>query len=119
METISPLAQARHLETAEKGNALELESSAGHLQQVMGDLVEIGNVGGNSTASEAIAAAAANRHPRNGWEPKGARAGSETPDALEIKRTLVERFAVGGYSYTNLADAMAEAKRDRLGGELR
>ena len=32
-----------------------------------------------------------------------------------ITRTLVEVFAVGPYKYTSLADAIAQARRDRPG----
>ena len=32
-----------------------------------------------------------------------------------ITRTLVEVFAVGPYKYTSLADAVAQARRDRSG----
>ena len=53
------------------------------------------------------------------WENEG---GSlrplPTPESLGIKRVLLETFTVGGYSYTNLADAIAEAHRQRRRSEL-
>ena len=37
-------------------------------------------------------------------------------EAAHITRSLVETFKVGGYTYTNLADAEAQARRMRKQG---
>jgi hypothetical protein len=46
------------------------------------------------------------------WENEG---GSVSPkpdlESLGITRLMTETYAVGGYSYTNLADALAQARR--------
>ena len=46
------------------------------------------------------------------WENEG---GSVRPlsyaESIGVTRVLTETFKVGGYSYTNLADAVAQARR--------
>ena len=55
--------------------------------------------------------------PAEGWENEG---GSLLPappvDGSAITRVLVETFKVGGYTYTNLPDAEAQARRIRQPG---
>jgi len=50
--------------------------------------------------------------PAENWENEG---GSPSADSylesLGITRMLAETYVVGGYSYTNLADATAQARR--------
>jgi hypothetical protein len=54
------------------------------------------------------------------WENEGGRLGARSPgDTNGITRVLVETFAVGGYTYTNLADATAQARRMREPGVQR
>ncbi|WP_156457651.1 hypothetical protein [Altererythrobacter sp. Root672] len=43
----------------------------------------------------------------------------EIIEAPKIKLTLVPRYAVGGYTNTNLARAIVEAKRARRRGQSR
>jgi hypothetical protein len=46
------------------------------------------------------------------WENEGGSPAAESyPEALGITRLLTETYRVGGYSYTNLADATAQARR--------
>jgi hypothetical protein len=48
------------------------------------------------------------------WENEGGSPVAESdPAALGITRLLTETYRVGGYSYTNLADATAQARRMR------
>lgn len=54
------------------------------------------------------------------WENEG---GSAAPlasaESLGIRRLVTETFSVGGYQYTNLADAVAQARRmTKLESEL-
>lgn len=41
---------------------------------------------------------------------------STEPAALGIARSLIEVFAVGPYKYTNLEDAISQAKRGGVAG---
>ena len=61
----------------------------------------------------------ATRSPAEGWENEGGslRAASSA-EASGIERVLVETFKVGGYSYTNLPDAEAQARRMRHHGAV-
>jgi hypothetical protein len=46
------------------------------------------------------------------WENEGGSLpAADYAKALGISRILTETYAVGGYSYTNLADAIAQARR--------
>jgi hypothetical protein len=48
------------------------------------------------------------------WENEGGAAVAETSlESLGITRLFSETYVVGGYSYTNLADAAAQARRMR------
>ena len=53
------------------------------------------------------------------WDDEDASPGQGSPEALGVERSVVEHFAVAGYNYTNLAHAIAEAKRARRNGEHR
>ena len=48
------------------------------------------------------------RGPSEGWENEG---GSLRAAPSEITHVLVETFKVGGYTYTPLVDAEAQARR--------
>ena len=46
------------------------------------------------------------------WENEGGSQLAESyPESLGITRQLTETYRVGGYAYTNLADATAQARR--------
>jgi hypothetical protein len=50
--------------------------------------------------------------PAEGWENEGGSLRAKTPaESLGVERVMVETFRVGGYTYTNLADAVAQARR--------
>ena len=48
------------------------------------------------------------------WDNEGGSPAQEVFEYPDVVRSVEERFAVGGYSYTNLQHAIAEAKRVRL-----
>lgn len=49
---------------------------------------------------------------RENWENEGGTVRSAaSPESLGVTRGVTETFAVGGYSYTNLADAVAQGRR--------
>lgn len=50
--------------------------------------------------------------PVERWENEGGSPAAESyPESLGITRLLIETYRVGGYSYTNLADATAQGRR--------
>ena len=50
--------------------------------------------------------------PVERWENEGGSPAAESyPESLGITRQLTETYRVGGYAYTNLADATAQARR--------
>lgn len=52
------------------------------------------------------------------WENEGAHhAQADDLEPLGITRTLIEAFTVGPYRYTNRADAIAQARRMKVGGQ--
>ena len=55
--------------------------------------------------------------PTEGWENEGGSLrDAPIADASGITRVFVETFSVGGYTYTNLPDAQAQARRMRKPG---
>ena len=50
--------------------------------------------------------------PAEGWENEGGSLRALTPaESLGVERVMVETFRVRGYTYINLADAVAQARR--------
>jgi hypothetical protein len=50
--------------------------------------------------------------PAQGWENEGGSVQADSyAESLGVARVLTETFKVGGYTYTNLADAVAQARR--------
>jgi len=50
--------------------------------------------------------------PAQEWENEGGSVKpTVSPEELGVTRIVSETFAVGGYSYTNLADAVAQGRR--------
>jgi hypothetical protein len=115
----SRLTQERHLATTEERTVLALEMIADHLETISRAFVHIDDVREGDATFEGIAATGGDRGVADGWDGENEFVGPESRKARAIKRTLVEHFSVGGYDYTNLAHAIAEAKRDRRNGEHR
>jgi len=52
------------------------------------------------------------RPSHEGWENEGGSLRSPSyAESLGVERVLTETFRVGGYTYTSLADAVAQARR--------
>jgi hypothetical protein len=52
------------------------------------------------------------RLPHDNWENEGGSVRPPvSPESLGVTRIVSETFAVGPYRYTNLADAVAQARR--------
>jgi len=106
------LAQERHRGTTEERTVLALEMIADQLGSVARGLAWIGN------AIPAVETTPTENDRRAGdqWENEGGHFQPDSIEAAEIKRTLTENFAVGGYNYTNLQHAIEQAKRARRAG---
>ena len=55
--------------------------------------------------------------PAQNWENEGGSVRpTVSPESLGVTRVLTETFVVGGYSYTNLADAVAQGRHMQASG---
>lgn len=106
----SPLADERHRATNEERKVLALEMIADHLQKFSQGLDHLDGLRAGELMTEGGAV---------GRDTESEDAALDSSEAMGVKRTLVEHFAVGGYNYTNLAHAIAEAKRARRNGDHR
>lgn len=56
------------------------------------------------------------RPPAEDWENEGGGLGlSAYSESLGVTRVMTASYVVGGYSYTNLADAVAQGRRIQAG----
>ena len=104
------LAQSRAYGTTEEREVLALESIADQLRL----LVALGTSVDNSEGSRSTAKAEeANAADEGAWENEGGSLDKGLAASLGIKHSVTDQFETGGYHYTKLADAIAEAKRAR------
>lgn len=104
------LAQSRAYGTTEEREVLALEAIADQLRL----LVMLGTPGDNSEGSRGTAeAGGANAADEGAWENEGGSLDKGLAASLGIKHSVTDQFESGGYRYTKLADATAEAKRAR------
>ncbi|MGZ3172110.1 MAG: hypothetical protein ACXWJC_03370 [Croceibacterium sp.] len=55
--------------------------------------------------------------PAQNWENEGGSVRpTVSPESLGVIRVVTETFVVGAYSYTNLADAVAQGRRMQASG---
>jgi hypothetical protein len=104
------LAHERQFSTTDERQVLALEMIADQLGLVVEGLTRIGKL---DSGDSAAVTDDADRRAGDRWENEGGQFQPDLTEAPEIERTLVEHFAVGGYNYTNLEHAIAEAKRAR------
>jgi hypothetical protein len=106
-------ANDRHDATTEGRMVLALEMIADELRSIGQNL----SLPGRRIADEGPIAEAMSRgnerRANDRWENEGGSFEQELDPDPEIKRTTIEHFAVGGYNYTDLQHAIAEAKRAR------
>lgn len=103
------LAQSRAYGTTEEREVLALESIADQLRL----LVALGTSVDNSEGSRTAEAGGANAANEGAWENEGGSLDKELAASLGIEHSVTDQFETGGYHYTKLADAIAEAKRAR------
>lgn len=105
------VASERQDATTEGRMVLALEMIADELRSIGQSITRLGET--NGAALEGVSSAESDRRAGDRWENEGGHFQPDSAAEPEIKRTLVEHFAVGGYNYTNLEHAIAEAKRVR------
>jgi len=94
---------------------LALEMIADELRSIGQSIIRLGKT--KDVALEEVSSTEGDRRAGDRWENEGGHSQPDSAAEPEIKRTLVEHFAVGGYNYTNLEHAIAEAKRARRARE--
>lgn len=108
--TDESLAQSRAYGTTEERMVLAIESIADQIRSLASALVP------NRTSEEDLkyaASSGAAATDQGAWENEGGRLYTEAAANLGINHSVTDRFETGGYRYTKLADAIAEAKRAR------
>jgi hypothetical protein len=103
------LAQSRAYGTTDERVVIALESIADQLRLLVEVVTPIGvsERGGDSAAPRSAL-------PGEGaWENEGGSLDDGSAASLGINHNVTDQFETGGYRYTKLADAIAEAKRAR------
>jgi len=110
------LAQSRAYGTTQKRVVLALETIADQLRALVAVMAADHETEGepDSPAPRGTNAADdADDADEGAWENEGGSLDKGAAASLGIKRSMVEQFETGSYRYTNMADAIAEAKRAR------
>lgn len=109
-------AKARYVGTSEERTVLALEMIADQLALIHCDLCSIDDFARAGT-SEHAAPASSEEVGQDRWDNDGGGFTENSPSDLgpdpDITRSTEQHYAVGGYRYTNLQHAIAEAKRAR------
>ena len=107
------LAQSRANATNEERIVLALEAIADQLKLLM-TLLPIAKLKFSDEGGETAARKDSDFRAEGAWENEGGSLGGSGPlAALGIKHSVIDEFTVGKYHYTNLPDALAQAKRSR------
>lgn len=107
---------AREAGTSEERKVLALEMIADQLALIHADLCAIDDFARAGAARSGPAPDSDEDAEQDRWDNEG---GGFTEDAAldpDITRSTEQHYAVGGYHYTNLQHAIAEAKRARRAG---
>lgn len=109
-------ADVRRARTSEERSVLALEMIADQLALIHLDLCAIDEFARGGGAS--IEAAAENREAEQGrWDNEGGGFIEGADRDPDITRSTEQHYAVGGYRYTDLQHAIAQAKRARRASE--
>ncbi|RYE70503.1 MAG: hypothetical protein EOP17_00400 [Rhizobiaceae bacterium] len=102
------LAQSRAGCTTEERVVVALESIADRLLSLVEFFKPVGSSNG---MQEFGPSKCTHDFSRDVWENEGGRLDLELADSFGIKHFITSQFEFGRYRYTNLADAVSEAKR--------
>lgn len=106
------LAQSRTNATNEERIVLALEAIADQLKLLV-TLLPIAKLKFSDEGGETAARKDSDFRAEGAWENEGGSLGSGPFAAMGIKHSVIDEFTVGKYHYTNLPDALAQAKRSR------
>lgn len=104
------LAETRSYSTDDERKVLALEAIADQLKL----LVSVLNRNCDSILDESTRAKDGDVRAAGAWENEGGSLARETVDSLGIRHSVVDQFEIGGYRYSKLEDAIAEARRERV-----
>lgn len=110
-------ADTRHAGTSEERTVLALEMIADQLALIHRDLCSIDDFA-RAGASGHAGPASSEEAEQDRWDNEGGGFTEENPATdfspdPDVTRSTEQHYAVGGYRYTNLQHAIAEAKRAR------
>lgn len=110
------LAQSRAYGTTQERIVLALETIADQLRSLVAVVTAVkASEGGRSNPASwrTNAADDADGVDEGAWENEGGSLDKGVAASLGIKQSVKDQFETGGYRYTKMADAIAEAKRAR------
>lgn len=101
------LAESRSYSTNEERKVLALEAIADQMRL----LVEVLRPATDPAPADGALARERDLCAAGAWENEVGSLAVDTANSLGIKHSVVDQFEIGGYRYSNLDDAVAEAKR--------
>lgn len=107
------LAQSRAYGTTEERMVLALETIADQLRSLVAVVTAVKASEGGRDSPASWGANAADEADEGAWENEGGSLDKGAVASLGIKHSVTDLFETGGYRYTTMADAIAEAKRAR------
>ena len=105
--------RGRRSGTSEERTVLALEMIADQLALIHADLCSIDDFARRPAAACAPAPGSSEGSEQERWDNEGGGFTEETVLDPDIVRSTKQQYAVGGYRYTDLQHAIAEAKRAR------
>ena len=108
------VAQVRRQSTHDERTVLALEMIADQLALIHAHLSLIDGSAHSGSPAEIAAASSSVEADMQCWDNEGGNQNVATSMYPEIVRSIQHRFSVGGYHYTDLQNAISEAKRVRL-----
>lgn len=108
------LAETRSYSTDEERKVLALEAIADQMRL----LVEVLTPVRDPTLGNSAQTKDRDSRGTGDWENEGGSLAADTADSLGIRHRVVDQFEIGGYRYSKLEDAIAEAKRSRAEDSL-
>lgn len=101
------LAETRSYSTDEERTVLALETIADQLRS----LVEVSRPVTDPEPTNEPAAIDPALRSAESWENEGASLSVDIANSYGIKHSVIDQYEIGGYRYSKLEDAVAEAKR--------
>ncbi|MFA7587468.1 MAG: hypothetical protein WCY11_14960 [Novosphingobium sp.] len=107
------LAKSRAYGTTQERVVLALETIADQLRSLVAVMAADNESEGERDSPASRGTNAADDADEGAWENEGGSLDKGAAASLGIKHSMIDQFETGSYRYTNMADAIAEAKRAR------